>query len=393
MNGENNKIQNNSGEITSNCPICGYFTGSSSVCVRCGAKVDKRISVKAARRLSIIGAFLGIILLWYAAYRKMPPEISIGDITESMNNALVTLSGEVTGLEIQEEKNNLKITLEDDTGKIKLTAFNKLDKFKEQLGENMPSLKDKIKVTGTLSISQDWGATMFLSIPSRIQLVKDYKVKEKPISQITAANEGDIFEIAASIESYDSFTTKKGFTLHKFLLGDSTGKIPMVLYSNEFDGLPDEIKSKITKKWNKFRMRVEVSVYRGEPQVKLIQPHVIKYMGSAGSKKTAPAARAKPVKEENLEQKDASAITAQDIGKSCIVSVKVKQVNLGASGVYLSLVRSDLSLFIDYSDWDRFKGDREITPGVKLVAPVEVVSEYGKPLLKLKYFSRIKVNK
>lgn len=255
----------------SNCPICGYFTGTVSICPRCGAEINRRIAIKAVRRIAVFGSVIGIVLLWYTAYLKQPAQVKIGDIKETMNNALVVIEGEVTHIRFDEKKNTLKMTVNDGTGNIKLNAFNKLKKFRDELGENMPVLKDRVRITGSLNISLGWGVTMFLSIPSRVEIVEKYTVIEKPVGEITKSDVGELLWIEVEMIDYEKFTTRKGFVLHKFLLADRSGEIEMVLYDNDFKSLAENVRSEITQKWNKFKIQVEVTLYRGNPQVRIVK--------------------------------------------------------------------------------------------------------------------------
>lgn len=390
-----------------NCPICGYFVGIEPTCVRCGARVKRRIAVKTVRWIALTGSVIGLVLLWVAAFMKEPETIKIGDVTETMNNAFVAIQGRVTGIRYDEAKNTLRMTVNDGTGDIKMNAFNKLKKFQEVLGKNMPALKDKVRVTGALNISQAWGITMFLSIPNRIEIVEKYTVEEKPVGKINRKDQGELFWITVEVIDYEQFTTLKGFVMHKFLLADKSGKIPMVLYSNEFESLAEDIRKAITGKWNRFKMMVEVSVYRNEPQVKILDtknPECIKLV-ALSNKPGKPAKEAseyikkvhtdEPVAIDvsKLKKKELKRITDSDIGKIYLIRVQVEGVDLGTEGFYLNLDKSDMELFISYSDEEKIDDFSRLNSGEAVItAAVQVVAEGERLGLRIADFSSLKIN-
>ncbi len=363
---------------TSNCPICGYFVGINSTCPRCCARVKRRISVKAARVVALVGSVIGLILLWYAAYMKEPEMVNIAQVTETMNNALVRIEGEIIGIRYDEERNSLKITLNDGTGNIKLNAFNKLDRFRKELGINMPVIKDKISVTGVLNISQAWGVTMFLSIPSRIKIIDKYIVKEKKLKDISIEDKGGIYFVEVDIIDYSKFTTSKGHLMHKFFVGDETGELEMVLYENEFDMLPDDIREAMKNKWNRFSMRVKVNTYRNDLQLKIINDsnQNIKRIDS--------------VIEEVGHMNLVKNISKENVGNVYSVTAKVDEVSLGTEGVFLKLRKYPCSLFIRYARWERITGCVTLKEGNgKITAIVRVAQHNEELVLRIMDFSKI----
>ncbi|MFC2091462.1 hypothetical protein ACFLTD_01665 [Elusimicrobiota bacterium] len=378
------KKENKSSDLSSNCPICGYYVGISAVCPRCSARVDRRISIKIVRIIALAGSVIGILLLWYATYLKVPDKVNVAQISDIMNNAFVSIEGEVKRLSINEEKNSFRLVLNDGTGEIMLNAFNKLNDFKDYFGKDMPSLKDKVKVTGVLSISQSWGASMFLSIPERLQIIKKYIVKEKTVGSIDLTEEGQIFWINVEIIDYEAFTTRKGFSMHKFMLGDETGQITMVLYNNEFTELSDEIRNAIIEPFSRFRFQVGVSSYRDVPQVKIVdtkQKEYVELLSNTASRSS-----------KKYKNKKISEITADDEGKVYMVNADIKKVDFGSEGVFLKLNATKYDLFIRYYRWERIPAAISLKNNKgRIAGPLILGTSNSSLLLRVADFSKLRI--
>ncbi|MCK5684698.1 OB-fold nucleic acid binding domain-containing protein [bacterium] len=156
------------------CPSCGRFVGAYEICPHCQTQVNTRVSIKLVKRIAVIGAIVGIILLYFAAKNREVPMINIGEIQINHNMALVKVSGRVIRESIQDKKDNFSLTIDDGTGKIKLGGYNKLKKWKKHFGEKFPKEGDFIEVTGNLNITEQFGASMFLSSPHRLVVKKSF---------------------------------------------------------------------------------------------------------------------------------------------------------------------------------------------------------------------------
>ncbi|NLB34910.1 MAG: hypothetical protein GX817_03710 [Elusimicrobia bacterium] len=268
-----NGTQNDSekkGEST--CPACGYFAGVEATCVRCGARVEKNIAVRTVRIIAVIGSIVGIILLWIAAYMKIPPVIAIGEISEPMNNALVEIIGNVARIDYVENDNTFRMTISDGTGQIRLNAINRLRAFREVHGDNMPEHMDKVSVIGTLNISQAWGNSMFLSIPDRLKVLEKFTLQEVAIADLKTEDEGKHFLIDAKIHAYREIPTRSGGILRSITLSDGTGYIDLPLFDSQFDALSSTVQSALVKKGTGIRLQAKVGVFRDQPQLELVEP-------------------------------------------------------------------------------------------------------------------------
>ena len=168
------------------CPSCGFYVGAYEICPHCQASLQKRISLKLVKNIAVIGSIVGLILLWFAAYKSQIPQVKISELGPSMNNATVKVEGLITKIQLDEVKDNFKITIEDGTGRLQLGGYGKLRQFKRAYkdGKFLPgdwdkedpkddffSEGDRISVKGNISINEKFGATMFLSIPRRIKII------------------------------------------------------------------------------------------------------------------------------------------------------------------------------------------------------------------------------
>ncbi len=366
----------NSSEGISNCPVCGYYVGSGATCVRCGSRIEKRISINLIKKLAIICSIVGLILLWVAAYMKKPPRVNIGNITETMNNALVEIEGEVREVEYQEDRNSFSMTIDDGTGQINARAVNDLDNFRRYHGDDMPDLRDVVNVIGTLNVSQTWGVSMFLSIPDRMRLVENYEIKEQPIISITPADKGEIYWVEADVEYYSKDSPREGLILHRIAFNDGSGSIEMVLFDGQFKALPDKIKQAITQEGAPFRMKVRAGEFRGDPQIDLVdpsgRPENIQLLDETA------VTIVEKVDVDSLDEIPSSEISLLDEGKKYIVLADVKRVSLGIEGAYLELSDSEFPMFVSYDQREQIEDFSDLDSGQeKIKAPVKVTEVDG----------------
>jgi DNA/RNA endonuclease YhcR with UshA esterase domain len=361
------------------CPVCGYYCGAMLICCRCGAKTDTSTSVRTVRKIALVGSFVGIALLWVAAYIKKPELINIGEITETMNNAFVIVEGRVTKLYMSEEKNSLSMVVNDGSGVISMMAFNKLDRFRKQLGDNMPMLNDKVRVSGSVNISLERGLGMFLSVPSRLQLVERYEIKELRIKNIRADMKGEIVWVQANVKTYNQIKTKKGGVIHKLQLQDGPDFIDLVIFSSDFDSLPEDLSSTMARPGTDLKLKVEIDEFRGKPQIKL-------YDAASGKSIEVLKAGIKRQKEDysTLESKEFEELSAADDKEAYMVTVPVSEVSMGQDDMVLSTPRKDIRVLMTYEQHDSITGFSALNAGNRSVkAPFKVYSKGSKIYLRL----------
>ncbi len=316
------------GTYESNCQVCGYYVGASSVCHRCGARTHTRTSIRTVRLVALVGSIIGVILLWVAAYLKQPEIISIGDITPTMNNALVVIEGSVVESQQDAEKNTFRMTVSDNTGNIRINAFNQLDSFRAHFDEQLPSVGDTVRVTGALNISQAWGAAMFLNIPERVTVVEKFEMKETPIGDITVERSGQLFRISAEVADYDLGSTRAGDPMHRVTFRDNTGRISMVLWQNQFEALSGEAQKAFSRPGSWLSLSVRGSAFRDEPQLELVDPGDPSAVEVISISDTAPvtARRVSPL--ARLDSMRIADITTAQAGRTFKITVTVEEYSL-----------------------------------------------------------------
>ena len=290
-----NPQQQSTGNLDSaQCPSCGFFVGPMLTCPRCGARSQKRIAVRAVRIFCIIGSIVGVIALWVAAYMKTPETIQVMDITELTINAMATVTGTVTSVRENPAKKSLTISLNDGTGDINMLAYGKLEEMRRL--KRVPRVGDSIAVTGNISSSQRYGATIMLAVPERLVILA--AVKPVRISSLSVDDAAKTVLLRVKVDEYSTRDTRYG-PLHSFTVSDNSGSLNMVMNDGNFQKLTDEIRRLLTESSREFEVSVLLGEYNSEVSAKVVDINSIAPLGS-GSTNRSPAARrpAPPADEE-----------------------------------------------------------------------------------------------
>ncbi|HNW94342.1 MAG TPA: OB-fold nucleic acid binding domain-containing protein, partial [bacterium] len=242
------------------CPSCGFFVGPMLTCPRCGARAQKRIAVQAVRTFCIIGSIVGVILLWVAAYLKTPEVLHVKDITELTINAMATIKGTVTAVRENPAKKSLSVTINDGTGDINMLAYGKLDEMR-RLGR-VPRVGDKIEVTGNISASQRYGATIMLAVPERLVIIEP--VKPVTISSISLDDVDKTVLLSVTVKEYATRPTRSGSVLHTFSVRDSSGSLNLVMFDATFKKLSDDARALLTESGKPVELFIRIGEYQGE---------------------------------------------------------------------------------------------------------------------------------
>lgn len=218
------------------CPSCGYYVGAGFVCPRCGGRTEKRMSVRLIKVVSLIGSFLGLVLLWMAATAKAPQPVNIGDIDIAMNGALVQVHGRITDYQEDKSKDSLRMKVDDGTGQISVSLFGKLKAFKDFLGDKMPGPGDEVEITGTINETQSFGVSLFISIPERLKLIKRYKVKDAKLGLVNNLKLGDIVKVRARITKVQKKKSQSTGSEYVIItIADETGEATSRLFSTQLE--------------------------------------------------------------------------------------------------------------------------------------------------------------
>jgi len=138
------------------CPVCERFIGPQDECPYCGEDSAKSGLLKGLRHASLILAFLGLALLYFAAAHREIPATQIADITPMMNFAHVRVAGKVGRKPYISKRHGkvdyLSFLVEDRTGELRVAAYR--DVARELVGSGRVPEKDTwVDVAGTLSVS------------------------------------------------------------------------------------------------------------------------------------------------------------------------------------------------------------------------------------------------
>ncbi|MEW6557178.1 MAG: OB-fold nucleic acid binding domain-containing protein [Elusimicrobiota bacterium] len=361
------------------CPTCGYFAGSLLTCPRCGARVEKRISVKFVKIASIIGSILGVILLWYAAHLKQPKQIHIEDIDERMSGAYIKVVGKVVSYVEDTTKNSLKIKLDDGTGQINIYGFNKLAQFKKIHKDNLPELGDLVEIAGTVSESQKFGTTLFMPVPERFKVLQKLQIKEYTLADIKSDLIGEIVKIKVFISSYEQRTTKKGTILHSFVLSDETGSINMVLFDSAMTKISTETKNLLSEKNAELEMLVKISEYRDTLQANLFDYTKIKKVGTVDIKAVQDKLWTQKIKQTKTIK--FNKLTKKDINSSYFFSGTIRDIRAIRKGMVVTIDdgSDELSVVVWDTLKDKIKGFSHLEEDAK-ISGIFQIGEYKNEL-------------
>jgi DNA/RNA endonuclease YhcR with UshA esterase domain len=286
------------------CPSCGKFVGAYERCPHCQAVVHKRLPIIYIKRFAIFGTIIGLILMWYAALQRTVPLIKIGDIKPQHNMALVRCVGKVTSVKFMEDRNTFQLKVDDDTGMLSLSGFDKLKKFRAFFGDRFPAEGDEIEIIGNLSISEKFGESMFVSDPRRLKLLKKFQADPTTIENINIESRGSIFSIRVKVAAVRKFRVGLNITVK-----DDTGSMELTLFDTDMEKLPNaSIREALTQVGAEFQMSVLVDAYRGKPQLKIHRPEnpesVKKLAGSIEKPREPelPVLKAIEIRDERLKE-------------------------------------------------------------------------------------------
>lgn len=135
------------------CPVCGRYIGRVSCCPYCDADQPSPPLTKIIRRIAVLLATAGLLLLYLGARNREPPQIDSAQITPAMNFARVRLHGYTKRRAyIARENDYISFRVYDDSGSIQVVAYRNTAR---QLIEShkLPPPHSRITVTGSLKVS------------------------------------------------------------------------------------------------------------------------------------------------------------------------------------------------------------------------------------------------
>lgn len=207
-------------EGRSGCPSCGRFIGVKGKCPHCGAMARERLSTNLIKLLSIIGAVLGLALLYFASNIDRTPTIRIEDITPEMDIATVRISGVATR-EGFKRPGYLSFPLKDNTGEILVKAYG-------SVADNIypsPGSGDSVELIASIR-TVDGRPSIIAHSADRVWVRAQIGIRD--INTISEADLGSIVRISGWIKSHRPI--RRGTVLQ---IGDRTGVIKAVLWGEK----------------------------------------------------------------------------------------------------------------------------------------------------------------
>jgi DNA/RNA endonuclease YhcR with UshA esterase domain len=311
------------------CSSCGRFVGALTRCPHCGARVQKRLSVRVTRYAALVLATLGLVLLYFMAVNKEIPVIEVAGIEPTMNFAFVRIEGKVTddprvyrkGDRIQ----SVRFYVDDGTGEIPITAYRAQA---EELinSKQIPRMGDQVSVAGSLSVSSDDRIMLRLQSPRQLEIER----VELPVSPIAALSidkggmaalvEAEIVDVRPPPPNSRAPWNVK--------LKDASGTSELSFWDDIYSEIADPTR---LVEGQRVRARVSIGSYRGQLQLSLARGADLEFIGApaAGKRQRAPAIqreverkpRRSKLKEVMLEELDASMVGSKVITEGVVIKV------------------------------------------------------------------------
>ncbi|MCD6106418.1 MAG: zinc-ribbon domain-containing protein [Thermoplasmata archaeon] len=180
------------------CPSCGReIPEGVDVCPHCGARVTKRLGMRALLAFSLAlilvgGVYAALSLQGYRTYAQ------IGDLSRKMTYASVQVSGIVTGSPSvylnPRGMEGISFTISDGTGELRIRVYGKAA---QRLVDSrvLPSLGDRVEVSGTLLWSSAGYLYLSVNYADALVIREDLRhFQELSITRIASASPSELEE-------------------------------------------------------------------------------------------------------------------------------------------------------------------------------------------------------
>ncbi len=248
------------------CHNCGRFVGPLNKCPNCGARIEKRMSVRFFRMGAILVGLVGLGLLWMMAARSEVPIIEIGGIERTMNFAFVRIAGTVMGEpRITREAGrvaSVSITVDDGTGEIAIRAYRaKAQELIEK--DRLPRSGDKVIVGGSLQVSAD-DMAMWLADTDLIQIVRK-DLMYPAVADLTLEDESRIAVVRGII--LDVAPPKVGTRMPwSVRFTDGSGIATLNMFEDTYQEIPDKMR---LEPGSVFEATLILTIYQDKLQLQL----------------------------------------------------------------------------------------------------------------------------
>lgn len=249
------------------CGKCGRFTGALNRCPHCGARVEKKMSLRAIRWAAVLLATVGLGLLYLMARSQVVPFIQIGEITPTMNFGYVRIKGVVNGdARIFKQGGSLRSVtfyVDDGTGEIPVRAYKHQAEVLVARNQ-LPRSGDQIEVAGSLSVSADDNIALRLQIPEQLVLQR----LSNPSTLLAALTEerlGENVTIAGTITRVQP--PRPGAKMPWVVeVEDASDRREITFWDQEYADIENKL---LLAPGTPVRVRVNVDRYRGNLQLRL----------------------------------------------------------------------------------------------------------------------------
>ncbi len=255
------------GTRAAHCRSCGRYVGSYERCPYCGARMTGRLSIRTVKIAAVVAATLGLALLWWQARRIEIPQLSIREVSGTMNLAYVRLAGRVNrqpsydpaggylGFWLAEEL--VPTDPGADVAEIHVNIYR--DVLAELLeAGTVPAVGDEVTVAGTLRIREDYVA-LTVNVADHLEIRRP-AARQRSLGEVTALDVGRHVRVVGDVRRI--YRPYDGLTL--ITLGDAETELAVAVsdvVTTLTGALPDLAEGQ--------RVEVEgvVTLYRSTPQV------------------------------------------------------------------------------------------------------------------------------
>lgn len=241
--------------------------------------MENRVTLKTLKLVAVLGAIIGLALLWTGVRLREIPTVQIGTIDLQYNMALVRIEGTVLEISIDKIKDTFRITVDDDTGRISLNGYGKYTRFKTDMGDSFPRIGDTVAAIGNLSVNESWGITMFLASSRRLELVKRQKLEPLNLGNLDRKYLGRTGQFTAEIISIRTFKSGRSLTIQ-----DKTGSTELTIFNTEILEFDETEQQALETPGATIRFLGKVDAFRNKLQLRLVQPELPENFEITGDK-------------------------------------------------------------------------------------------------------------
>lgn len=160
------------------CPSCERFIGPADVCPYCGTDSAKSPVLRVLRYAALLLGVAGLAFLYLMVTHRDLPVIKVGEITPMMNFAYVRLAGVVERDAYVVRKKGkvdyISFSLDDGSGQLRVAAYRDIAQALAEKGL-VPERGAFVDVTGSLSVSADGRAKLYLRAVEQLKITSDVR--------------------------------------------------------------------------------------------------------------------------------------------------------------------------------------------------------------------------